>query len=98
MVIFDNVTSLADILRVESLTDYPQIADVLIPAAEKAICDAVGTTWITANATDPTVVQLGCVLVATWFNRPEAFGELTPGANFMLTQLQARALDGDAVG
>jgi hypothetical protein len=97
-VIFENVHSLADILRVESLTDYPQIADVLIPAAEKVICDAVGTEWITANATDPTVKQLACVLVATWFNRPEAFGELTPGANFMLTQLQARALESDADG
>lgn len=96
--IFENVHSLADILRVESLTDYPQIVDVLIPAAEKVICDAVGTEWITANATDPTVIQLGCVLVATWFNRPEAFGELTPGANFMITQLQARALAGDADG
>jgi hypothetical protein len=97
-VIFENVTSLADILRVESLTDFPQINDVLIPAAEQIICDAVGTTWVTANATDPTVKQLACVLVATWFNQPEAFGELTPGANFMLSQLQARALVGDADG
>lgn len=96
--IFENVHSLADILRVESLTDYLQIVDVLIPAAEKVICDAVGTEWITANATDPTVKQLACVLVATWFNCPEAFGELTPGANFMLTQLQARALESDADG
>lgn len=96
--IFENVHSLADILRVESLTDYLQIVDVLIPAAEKVICDAVGTEWITANATDPTVKQLACVLVATWFNRPEAFGELTPGANFMLTQLQARALESDVDG
>lgn len=96
--ILDGVTNLADILRVERLEDYPQINDVLIPAAERVIAEAVGVDWIEANATDGAVIQLACVLVATWFNRPEAFGELTPGANFLLSQLQARALKGDAGG
>ena len=96
--ILDGVTSLADILRVERLEDYPQINDVLIPAAERVIAEAVGAEWIEANSTDGAVMQLACVLVATWFNRPEAFGELTPGANFLLSQLQARALKGDAGG
>ena len=96
--ILDGVTSLADILRVERLEDYPQINDVLIPAAERVIAEAVGAEWLEAHATDGAVMQLACVLVATWFNRPEAFGELTPGANFLLSQLQARALKGDAGG
>lgn len=93
-----NVASLADILRIENVEDYPQINEVLVPAAETVIAEAVGTDWIAANATDGAVVQLACVLVATWFDKPEAFGELTPGANFLISQLQARASGGVAVG
>lgn len=96
--IFENVNVLTDLLRIERVEDYPQIVDVLIPAAERVIAEAVGAKWLEANATDGAVMQLACVLVATWFNRPEAFGELTPGANFLLSQLQARALKGDAGG
>ena len=38
MAIFDNVTDLADMLRIENETDYPHIAGLLKPAAEREMC------------------------------------------------------------
>lgn len=90
--------TLASILRVDNLGDFPQVADVLVPAAEQVIRSAVGGDWVSDHEDDPTLVQALYALVATWFNQPELFGEVTPGANFLLSQLQARGLGGDAGG
>lgn len=83
---------LVAILKIDSLDSYPYVESRLAPAAETVLAESVGTEWIAKNGADPAVVQAACALVAAWFDRPEMFGELTPGANFMITQLQARAL------
>lgn len=95
MAIFDNVTDLADMLRIESETDYPHITGLLKPAAERVLREAVGVDWIAQHEDDEAVQAAACVLVAGWFLCPEATGEITPGANFLISQLQARALEGD---
>lgn len=84
---------LTEMLKVDSIDSYPYIETRLIPAAEAVIAEAVGTAWVAANEKDPAVVQAACALVAAWFDKPEMFGELTPGANFIVSQLQARALE-----
>lgn len=89
----DYVTSMNSILKIEDADDYPYLDEILKPTAEQVIRDAVGEAWVTAHENNPTVVQVYCILVATWFTSPEAFGELTPGANFLLSQLQAKALN-----
>ena len=94
MAIFDNVTGLEDMLRIEKETDYPHIGGLLKPAAEHVLREAVGADWIAQHEDDEAVQAAACVLVAAWFLCPEATGEITPGANLMISQLQARALKG----
>ena len=84
---------LAAMLKIDSIDSYPYIETRLIPAAEVVIAEAVGAAWVAKNERDPAVVQAACALVAAWFEKPELFGELTPGANFIVSQLQARALE-----
>lgn len=91
--IFDNVEGLENILKINSMGDYPQIEEVLAPAAEAVIAASVGEAWVAENEEDPAVIQLFCALVAAWFDKPEMFGELTPGCNFLISLLQARALE-----
>lgn len=92
-------STLKDILKIENVSDYPQISGTLIPTAESVIATAVGESWLEKHAADAAVVHLTYMLIATWFNRPEGYGELTPGANFIISQLQAKALKkGDADG
>ena len=55
MAIFDNVTDLADMLRIESETDYPHIAGLLKPAAERVLREAVGVDWIAQHEDDEAV-------------------------------------------
>lgn len=94
MIFTDEVLDdLAVMLKVDSIDSYPYIEMRLAPAAESVIAEAVGATWVAANESDPTVIQAACALVAAWFDKPEMFGELTPGANFMISQLQSRALE-----
>lgn len=91
--IFDNIDGLPGILKINSLNDYPYIEGMLAPAAEAVIAASVGAAWVEEHEADPAVVQLFCALVAAWFEKPELFGELTPGCNFLISQLQARALE-----
>lgn len=91
--IFDNIEGLEDILKINRVDDYPQIEELLAPAAEAVISASVGKKWVEDNEEDPAVKQLFCALVAAWFDKPEMFGELTPGCNFLISQLQARALE-----
>ena len=88
--ILEEIEGLENILKINSIDDYPQIEEMLAPAAESVIAESVGAAWVEANANDPAVKQLFCALVATWFDRPE----MTPGCNFLISQLQARALEG----
>lgn len=91
--IFDNIDGLPGILKINSLNDYPQIEELLAPAAESVIAESVGPEWVKNNENDPAVKQLMCALIASWFEKPEAFGELNAGCNFLISQLQARALE-----
>lgn len=93
--IFDQIKEIEDVLRIDSTADYPHIDSLLKPAVDRAIREAVGDDWITDHETDGTVQQCACALLAAWFASPEMAGRITPGANFLLTQLQARALEGD---
>lgn len=93
MILDDHMEALKGILRIDSVNSYPEIEETLIPAAESVIADSVGLEWVEANSTNSTVVQLACTLVAVWFEKPETFGELTPGANSMIHQLQAKAAE-----
>ena len=92
--ILEEIEGLENILKINSIDDYPQIEEMLAPAADSVIAESVGAAWVEDNANDPAVKQLFCALVATWFDRPEMLGELTPGCNFLISQLQARALEG----
>lgn len=91
--ILSKVDNLENILKINSMDDYPYIEDMLAPAAEAVIADSVGEEWVAKHEADPAVKQLFCALVATWFEKPEMFGEVTPGCNFLISQLQARALE-----
>lgn len=90
----DRIEGLAEILRVERVEDYPQIEAVLFPAAESAVANAVGKTWVKENEYDPTVVQVVCGMVAEWLHKPEMTGEITPGMLFLIGQLKALAMEG----
>jgi len=91
--IFEQIDGLESLLKINSIDDYPHIEELLAPAAESVIMDSVGAAWVEKNAEDPAVRQLFCALVATWFDKPEMFGELTAGCNFLISQLQAKALE-----
>lgn len=95
--IFDRIApeEIESIMKINSIDDYPQIAGMLVPAAESVISDSVGAEWVQNNEDNPTVKLLLCTLVAGWFDNPEMFGEITPGCNFMIGQLQAKALEVD---
>lgn len=92
------IEGLTEILRIEQIEDYPQIEAVLFPAAESAVAEAVGNAWIEENKYDPAVVQVICAMVATWLQKPEMTGEITPGMLFLIGQLKARALGGQETG
>ena len=91
--IIEHIEGLEDILKINSIDFYPQIEGILAPAAEAAIAASVGAKWVEENEADPEVKQLFCALLAMWFDKPEMLGELTPGCNFLISQLQARALE-----
>ena len=84
---------LVAMLKIDSIDSYPYVESRLMPAAEVVIAEAVSAAWVAENEQDPAVIHAACALVAAWFEKPELFGELTPGANFIISQLQARALE-----
>lgn len=89
--IFDSI-NVPGVLAITSEADYPVLA-TLKPAIEQAMKDAIGADWLTANATDPSVQHCATAMLMSWFQSPDAIGEITPGVLFLLTQLQTRALD-----
>ena len=94
MIFTDEVLDdLVAMLKIDSIDSYPYVESRLMPAAEAVIAEAVSAAWVAENEQDPAVIQAACALVAAWFEKPELFGELTPGANFIISQLQARALE-----
>lgn len=94
MIFTDEVLDdLVAMLKIDSIDSYPYLETRLMPAAEVVIAEAVGAVWVAKNEQDPAVIQVACALVAAWFEKPELFGELTPGANFIISQIQARALE-----
>lgn len=98
--IFDHIEGpiIEALLRIDSADDYPQLKVVLMPAVEGVMRSAVGKSWIESNESDAAVQQCALALLASWFQAPEMQGKLTSGANFLLSQLQARALEENADG
>lgn len=86
---------LTSILKVDSIEAYPQISGLLAPAAESIIANAVGAAWVEAHTGEPELALLLCTMIASWIDNPEMFGQVTPGCNFMISQLQAKALEVD---
>ena len=86
-----DVVNVPGVLAIDSEADYP-VLELIKPAVEQAMKDAIGADWLTANATDPAVIHCATAMLMNWFQSPDAIGEITPGILFLLTQLQVRAL------
>lgn len=86
----------ADMLRIESVSDYPQLG-ILLPAIDDYIKTATGKDWGADDPVDPTAKMAAIILLVNWFENPGAVGS-TDGVMKMIvniiSQLQAKALGG----
>jgi hypothetical protein len=83
----------ADILRIESVSDCPQL-NIILPAIDEFIKTGTGKDF-SVDPIDPIAKMAASMLLVQWFENPAMIGKednLHYGLVNLLTQLQAKAL------
>lgn len=84
----------ADILKLEVVSDYPQLP-ILLPSVDEYIKDSTGKDWGVDDPIDPTAKMAAVVLLVNWFDNPGAIGSIDGFRKTMIDltgKLQAKAL------
>lgn len=87
----------ADILRIESVGDCPQL-NIILPAIDEFIKTGTGKDWGTETV-DPIAKMAASMLLVQWFENPAMIGKednLHYGLINLLTQLQVKALPNES--